>query len=186
MQLAAQSLILRSILVFGNAGFQHHLLGLGLEPGVVTAAMALHLRAYAKFDGADPAHPPDRQSHGIPVMVGITAQPGMAQQRAPVDLVVLLHIIRRDNSLPSNWENLLMEAMDAIVNSLDDTSCLAVIPGQSALMAARKFRPHNIPYVTTTLVKALESAELVCCNMHDFTIIVVFGSNWNCACVCSA
>lgn len=99
----------------------------------------LRLRAYAKIDGADPAHPPDRHSPCIPVIVGITALPGMREECPPLDLVVVLHI-RKDNSLPSNWENLLMEAMDAIVKSLDDTDGLAVNPDQSALMTTQKFR----------------------------------------------
>lgn len=87
----------------------------------------------------------------------------MREERPPLDLVVVLHI-RKDNSLPSNWKNLLMEAMDAIVKSLDDTDGLAVIPGQSALMTAQKFRfSETITDDTTTLVEALESAQLVCC-----------------------
>uniref|UniRef100_K3YD24 VWFA domain-containing protein n=1 Tax=Setaria italica TaxID=4555 RepID=K3YD24_SETIT len=136
-------------------------------------------KAYAKVDVI--------HSGGIPVMVSITALSGTTEQRAPVDLVVVLHV-REGCNVPKNWKDLLFEAMYTIVAKLDDRDRLAVIPSNrlTTWMSARRFVYPQLVTSKTSLTTALESAESILYGRKDEDkkirtgcIIVISNSNDN-------
>ncbi|XP_044410307.1 uncharacterized protein [Triticum aestivum] len=69
-------------------------------------------------------------SRSIPMMVSIMAPSTStrAEQRVPVDLVLLLHAHVRYKA-PDKWQDLLMEAVRVVMDKLDDKDRLAVVPG---------------------------------------------------------
>ncbi|CAL5035738.1 unnamed protein product [Urochloa decumbens] len=129
----------------------------------------LKATAYAKVDA--------RYDDCIPAMVSITALPGTMEERAPMDLVVVLHIREGRTTLPNNWEDLLAEAMDTIVRKLGYRDRLAVIPGTSTWVTPKRYyyyykscradQQKLIITSKTTLTKDLESAESVLYGRQD-------------------
>ncbi|KAL6841094.1 hypothetical protein ACP4OV_029063 [Aristida adscensionis] len=121
------------------------------------------LKAYAKIA-------PETQDGDIPVMVGITPLSGTAEQRVPLDLVLLLHV-HKEGNVPKNWGELLKKAVDVIVQKLDDEDRLAVLPLQSSLRARTSCNADSANVLllgdlrdirsSTSLVSALESAESI-------------------------
>jgi hypothetical protein len=128
-------------------------------------------KAYAKVD----TEPPEIHSSGVvvPVMVSITALSGATeQQRAPLDLVVVLHV-REGCNVPKNWKELLAEAMETIVAKLDDRDRLAVMPSnRPTWMSSRRFVYPQLVTSKTPLAGVLESAESVCICICICTDIV--------------
>nr|XP_034598926.1 uncharacterized protein LOC117859854 isoform X2 [Setaria viridis] len=78
--------------------------------------------------------PEGQQSFSNPVMVSIITPPGMVKQRAPVDVVLVLHVHIRFMA-PENWHNLLIQATDFVISKLDVHDRLAIVP--ASLMKAK-------------------------------------------------
>ncbi|EMS48735.1 hypothetical protein TRIUR3_11114 [Triticum urartu] len=76
------------------------------------------------------AQPAESSSSSIPMMVSIMAPSTSttAEQRVPVDLVLLLHVHVRFKA-PNKWQDLFMEAVRVVMDKLDDKDRLAVVPG---------------------------------------------------------
>ncbi|KAL6650334.1 hypothetical protein ACP70R_009259 [Stipagrostis hirtigluma subsp. patula] len=136
----------------------------GSSSGSSESRGKLQLKAYAKVD----ANPPERYRGCIPVMVGITPLPGAAEERAPLDLVLVLHVLEGCN-VPKKWWELLKQAMDVIAEKLGDNDRLAVLPyddSLSFLQRRKEVSPQAI-ISNTSLREVLVSADLI---LHDRTL----------------
>ncbi|CAL5018547.1 unnamed protein product [Urochloa decumbens] len=83
----------------------------------------IKLNVYAKVD----AKLPERHKGWTPVMVSIPGPSGLAEQRTPIDVVLLLHVHIRFTA-PANWHDLLYRATELLLEKLDDNDRLAVVP----------------------------------------------------------
>ncbi|KAL6650241.1 hypothetical protein ACP70R_009166 [Stipagrostis hirtigluma subsp. patula] len=83
----------------------------------------LQVKAYVKVD--------DKQEEGdivrTPVMVSISNSSRMAKERAPIDVVLVLHVNIRCMA-PANWHVLLNEATKLVIEKLGVDDRLAIVP----------------------------------------------------------
>lgn len=147
----------------------------------------LEVNAYAKVD----ARLPEKHRGCTPVMVSITgpssATTETMQQRAPIDVVLVLHVNVRCKT-PAKWHDLLNQATQHLVGRLGEDDRLAIVPAllketriifEDAVVVAVK--PKLLPMSdenkaaarnsvesseamrsNTQLARDLESAEEVC------------------------
>jgi len=123
------------------------------------------------------------------VMVSIITPSGVPEQRAPVDIVLVLHVQIRLIA-PPNWHHLLVKATQVVLDKLGEHDRLAIVP--ASLMEKRAVKPEFYEMSSLNKKRAiaavndsqamrrnaqlltdLESAESVCCynctNEYTYT-----------------
>ncbi|CAD6264360.1 unnamed protein product [Miscanthus lutarioriparius] len=75
------------------------------------------------------------------VMVSITTPSGVPKQRAPVDVVLVLHVQIRLIA-PRNWHDLLVKATQVVLDNLGEKDRLAIVP--ASLMEETAVKPKVV------------------------------------------